>query len=354
MKFVLNVFAKDILFNLAVLVLLALGLFELRSVAPHFFPLYYLYYFFGIVIFLIFSATDFRVFKAYYWYFYILSLILLLLVLAAGQTTRGTIRWVSVGGLTIQPSELARPFLILFCAVYINLFQMNFKRVLKLAFLLFIPVYLILIQPSLSVAILVVVGVLGAVLTRGIDKRFLLYIFLAVVLMIPIFGLGLRSYQKDRILSFLDKKSSQGASYNSIQSMIAVGSGMIVGRNLGKGVQTQLQFLPEKHSDFIFAAIAEEMGFVGSLFLLLSSFVLLWRMSVFLDNTIDSSGKSFIAGVLLSLFVQIFVHSGMNMGMLPIAGIPFPIVSAGGSSFLATMISLGISLSAYKKINYYL
>jgi len=140
-----------------------------------------------------------------------------------------------------------------------------------------------------------------------------------------------------------------GGGYNSIQSTISVGSGKITGRGLGSGIQTQLSFLPERHTDFIFASISEEMGFVGALILITATIFLFWRMLYIMENSINPSARAFISGLFLTLFAQIFIHVGMNMGLLPITGVPYPLVSAGGSSLLATMISLGILVGTKKQ-----
>jgi rod shape determining protein RodA len=140
-----------------------------------------------------------------------------------------------------------------------------------------------------------------------------------------------------------------GAGYNSLQSTIAAGSGKIFGRGLGRGIQTQLAFLPEKQTDFIFAATAEEMGFVGAGLMLIVTFVILFRLTKIMEVASSPAARAYVSGFFLAYLVQVFVHVGMNMGMLPITGIPYPLVSAGGSSLLATMIGLGIALGAVKR-----
>jgi rod shape determining protein RodA len=157
-------------------------------------------------------------------------------------------------------------------------------------------------------------------------------------------------YQKARILTFLDPgKDPYGAGYNSIQAMITVGAGKFLGRGLGKGVQTQLSFLPERHTDFIFASIAEEMGFFGTFLLLVGLLFLFWRLSGIITDARSPSARAFVAGVFLTLFVQTFVHIGMNMGLLPITGVPLPLVSAGGSSLLGTSLAFALALTCRKE-----
>jgi rod shape determining protein RodA len=140
-----------------------------------------------------------------------------------------------------------------------------------------------------------------------------------------------------------------GAGYNSIQSVVAAGAGELTGRGLGHGIQTQLSFLPAKQTDFVFAAVAEELGFVGATFMLIATFIILFRLTKFMENSVSPSARAYLSGFFLIYVVQVFVHVGMNMGILPVTGLPFPLVSAGGSSLLATMIGLGIALGAYRK-----
>jgi len=188
-------------------------------------------------------------------------------------------------------------------------------------------------------------------LASSIKKKYIAIFLLILVFLTPVFYKVLAPYQQERVKSFLNPLSDPtGAGYNSIQSMIAVGSGKMFGEGLGRGGQTQLAFLPEKHTDFIFAAISDEMGFVGSLVLLLSLLFVLWRLSTYMETASSIIARAYIAGVFLSLFVQTIVNVGMNLGMLPITGLPLPLVSAGGSSFMGTMISLGIAMGARKKI----
>src|SRR4030042_833250 len=181
------------------------------------------------------------------------------LPLIIGQITRGAIRWIPLGPITIQTSEIVRPFLLIFFSVYATSEEIRIKKLFKLAILKLIPVSLILIQPSLGVSIITALGIIGIVLTSKMNKKLLLSILVLIPLIVPLFWFMLAPYQRDRISGFINPQiDSLGAGYNSIQSTISVGSGKIFGRGLGKGIQTQLAFLPEKHTDFIFAAIAEE------------------------------------------------------------------------------------------------
>ena len=266
-----------------------------------------------------------------------------------GQVTRGTIRWLSFGALNVQPAEIVRPFILLFFAKYLYEKDLTFKRILTTFVLLVIPLFLILIQPSLGVTVLTAAGFLGVLLASDVDKKKIGIFFLGVLLLMPVGWFVLAPYQRARIGVFLSpQKDPYGAGYNSLQSMIAVGAGKWTGRGLGQGVQTQLAFLPERHTDFIFASIAEELGFVGATLILAGVFFVLWRITKTIDNAQGAEARAFASGIFLTLFLQTLVHVGMNMAIFPITGVPLPLVSAGGSSLVATMISLGMVWSARK------
>lgn len=329
--------------------LLGLSFIILVSVSPGIFPNYIWYFVLGILAFLFFSLFDFEVLSAFSKYFYIISIVLLVTTLIIGQVTRGTVRWIPIGSLSIQPSEIVRPFLLIFFANYMASEKLTVKRLFKALALMLLPLVLILIQPSLGVTALTFIGFLGIFLASDFNKKQLLYLILVLAILIPTVFFFLAPYQKQRITTFLDpSKDPLGAGYNSIQSMISVGSGKITGKGLGRGVQTQLYFLPERHTDFIFASISEEMGFIGAGVLLTITAILFWRMLYFSEKATNPQARGYLSGLFLTLFAQVVVHVGMNMGVLPITGVPYPLVSAGGSSLLATMTSLGIVLGTKK------
>jgi rod shape determining protein RodA len=186
-------------------------------------------------------------------------------------------------------------------------------------------------------------GFVGVFLSLNYDKKILPFGVLFLVLLLPLIWVFLAPYQKLRIMTLINPAADPyGAGYNSIQSVITIGSGGIWGKGLGKGAQTQLEFLPERHTDFVFASIAEEMGFIGALFTLVVSFLLLYQIIKPVQKGGNYLERAFVSGIFLTLFAQIVIHVGMNMGLAPVTGLPLPLVSAGGSSFLATMIMLGI------------
>lgn len=343
-------FKKDPVFLFVIFFLILFSIFILFSVSPTIFPTYFIYIILGLLAFWFFSQTDYSILAIFSTHFYAISIFLLVVTLIIGQVTRGTIRWIPIGGLTFQPSEIVRPFLLIFFANYLTQKELTLRRLLKAFILLGIPFLLILIQPSLGVAILTFFGFLGVLLASGVNKRFIVLSFVIAALLTPIGWQFLADYQKERVSAFVQPgQDPLGTGYNSIQSMIAAGSGKLFGRGLGKGVQTQLAFLPEKQTDFIFAAIAEEMGFFGAGLVLCALFILFLLMLRIMDKASSFGARAFTAGFYVTLLIQTFIHIGMNLGLLPITGIPLPLVSAGGSSFLATMIGLGMVLATGRR-----
>lgn len=341
---------KEPLLIIAAGLLLLLGVVILNSVAPHIFPQYYLYIAGAVLVFFLFSQIHFDIFRAFSWHLYVASILFLLLPLILGQITRGTVRWIEIGSLTLQPAELTRPFLFIFAAQYLAGEKLKVKRFIKALGLLLLPVMLIFLQPSLGVSILTALGFVGIFLSLPFNKRLLLLVIILAFALLPFSWFFLAPYQKARIQAVINPQADpQGIGYNSIQALITVGSGGLVGRGLGEGVQTQLMFLPERQTDFIFASISEEMGFVGSGFVIFLYFILLYRIITTISNAENIVERSFASGVFLSLFAQIFVHLAMNVGLLPITGLPLPFISMGGSSLLGTSMSLGLLVSLKKK-----
>lgn len=350
MKVVSELLRKDNVLFIGILFLVLLSVSILRSISPEIFPQYYLFLLLGILVFIVFLQIDFELYTAFSKALYIGSILFLLLPLLIGQVTRGAIRWIPLGPITIQPSEIVRPFLLIFFAKYLIDNEINISNLLKFLFLVSIPVFLILIQPSLGVAILTLVGVAGVIAASSINKKHFLILGGIVLVLVPLFWRVIAPYQRQRLTSFVSPESDPlGAGYNSIQSMIAVGSGKIFGRGLGEGVQTQLAFLPEKHTDFIFAATSEELGFVGAILLLSGLLLLFIRLINIIENAINPVARAFVTGFFFTLFAETLIHIGMNVGILPITGVPLPLVSAGGSSFLATLIGLGIAVQSRKR-----
>lgn len=335
----------------SILTLLITSTVVLRSLAPFLYPNYFLYIALAIIFLYFFLRIDFEIFSIFSPHLYIASIVLLVLTLLIGQITRGSVRWIPIGQFSFQPSEIVRPFLILYFSHFIFSFKLDVKRLVKAAILFILPISIILAQPSLGVAILTAMGFFGVLMASTLNKKHLLALVLLVLLSIPFAWFALQPYQKQRVTSFLDpSKDPQGAGYSSIQAMISVGSGGSFGRGLGEGAQTQLAFLPEKHTDFIFAAIAEELGFAGSLLVLFALLVIYLRTLRILDNSLNPVARGYVSGIFLILLAETFIHLGMNMGLLPITGVPLPFVSAGGSSLVGSAMSIALVIKARKPL----
>ena len=339
------------MFNIAIFSSLLLSVITLGSVSPDLFPSYFIYIIIGLILYWFFSKLGFDVIRYFSTHIYVISIILLLTTLIIGQVTRGTVRWIPIGSFTFQPAEFIRPFLIVFFAQYLTrIGELKFKRLLTALLLLVLPVSLILIQPSLGVSILTIVGFVGVLFSSDFNKKYILVGLAIISALMPIFWFVLQPYQKSRVETFLNPQNDPlGAGYNSIQSVISVGSGRLFGKGLGKGVQTQLAFLPEKQTDFIFASISEELGFVGASILLILTFIIFISLIKFMENAVSVEARAFLSGFFLMYFVQVFVHIGMNMGIMPVTGLPYPLISSGGSSLIATLIGLGIARGSVKR-----
>lgn len=299
----------------------------------------------GIAAFFIFKMIDFRLWEKLKWELFGGSLAFLLTPFLFGTITRGAFRWLRVGPFTLQPSELVKPFLLIFFASFFaNFPPENFKRIFWGFLLLLPPLFLIFFQPDLGSSLVIAAGWLGILIAAGIPISFIFFGGGAAMIFLPIFWrFLLHDYQRQRVLSFLNPSSDPlGRGYNLIQSTVAVGAGQFFGRGLGRGTQSHLHFLPERHTDFIFASFAEDFGFLGVCILLLAFFVLFWRILRIAQRAKNSFSFLFCLGGFCLIFFQTFINIGMNIGLLPITGIPLPLVSYGGSSFLATMIILGI------------
>ncbi len=334
----------DWLIFLSIIFIFSLGLTILYSVAPHLVFHQLIYFALGLALFFLVANIDYRLFRNFVWFFYFLAIISLLLTFLLGRVTRGALRWISLGPFTFQPSEFVKPLFILsFSGLVAWKGSRNLKNLLLLL-ALFLPLALLIFyQPALGSTLTVFIVWLAIIFVGGMRAAHFFLMLLSSCSLLPIIWRSLADYQKERILAFLNPKGDPlGSGYHLIQSKIAAGSGRIFGKGLGQGTQSHLQFLPEFQSDFIFAALAEELGLVGSLLLVGCFFFLLWRILKVAKNSQDQFALLISVGVFAMLFFQIFVNIGMNIGLVPIAGITLPLVSSGGSSLVATLISLGL------------
>jgi len=324
------------------LVLTVIGLFVLNSISKSLFPTYYFYVLVGLALYLVISRVDFEIFGLFSRHFYVLGLVGLVIPLVFGRITHGAIRWIQIGNVSIQPSELVRPFLYLFMAHFLSR-TVSAKRTIYSFLFVGLYVLLILVQPSLTVALLTTTGFLGCLLALKINFKLLGFILLAFAFLAFTFLALSKPYQKERLTSFLNYYNDPlGSGYNSIQAVISVGSGGLLGKGFGKGTQTQLAFLPEKHNDFIVASIGEEFGVLGILVILLLFIAILYQILEAHDRSTDQAYRAYCLAVFVVLSVQLTINVLMNLGLFPVAGVNFPLVSYGGSSYIATMMMLGL------------
>ncbi len=306
----------------------------------------------GLVLFFTFSLIDYKIYKHYYLVLYGLAVALLGAVLLLGQTIRGTRGWFVLGTFNFEPVELVKIFLVIFLAKY---FSDHARELNRLRYLLLggaataLLVLFVLLEPDLGWALILFILWFGLVLIIGTKRSYLLLILgLIILVIISSWFLILKPYQKNRLSTFVNPLADPlGRGYNMTQAIIAVGSGEILGRGLGFGSQSQLRFLPESQTDFIFAVIAEELGLVGVIFVLSFFLILLYRIWQRTQEIQDDFGLFLALGILILLSSEIFVNIGMNIGLAPITGITLPLVSYGGSSLVTNLIMLGILESIF-------
>ena len=309
--------------------------------------------FFTMMIFFSFLNIKFWHYFAYVLYF----IILLSLVWASlyGIKASGSQRWINLYFVNLQPSELMKISIILCLAKYYHRIQLNqvntFQTIFIALIILCLPILLVITQPDLGTSILIALSGLAVIWLAGMNIKYFIYSFITLLISLPFAISLLQPYQKLRILTFLNPdRDPLGAGYQIIQSKIAVGSGGLYGKGFLKGTQSYLEFLPEKHTDFIFTLFAEEYGFLGSLVLLLIYIIIIYRILKIGAVSRSYFAKLFCYGYGSAIFFYVTVNMSMVLGLLPIVGSPLPIMSYGGSSMLATMVGFAIVLSS--KINH--
>jgi len=356
----------DWLILAGVVLLVAFGLLEIYSVAlgqesldllnfqkQMFFAII------GLVLLFIFAFIDSHFLKSFNRHFYILAVIILVAVLIFGQTIRGTKGWFSIFGFGLQPVEFVKIILIVFLANFFSNLATKIKTTrhfLYSAASVLLLIALVLLQPDFGSAL-----ILGGIwlimsLAAGFNRKYFIIVGLLVaILFTSSWFLFFKDYQKERIKTFLNPTAnSLESGYNISQAIIAIGSGGLVGKGVGFGSQSQLKFLPEAQNDFIFAVIAEELGFLGVILVLFFYFIVFFRCFRALGKINNDFGIYFIIGVGGLIFIQMFINIGMNLGIMPIVGLPLPFVSYGGSSLLSLMILVGMieNIIIKSKISY--
>jgi len=302
----------------------------------------------GLLALLFFMAFDYRHLKNIVWPLYWTTVSLLITVLILGTNICGATRWINLGLFYFQPTELAKLSILIVTAYFLSNLSQNlrWKELGKLIFLVAIPVFFIMIQPDLGSGMNILLLVGGMVLYKGLDSRVFWTVFISSLFILPQSWFFLKDYQKKRILTFLNPESDPlGAGYNLLQSKIAIGSGGLWGKGFLGSTQSQLRFLPEKHTDFVFAVFGEEWGFIGSL-LLISLFCLLLNQFInVIKGSKDDFGKFLVTGIFFYFFWQVVINISMVLGLIPIVGLPLPLLSYGGSSTVMSFCLLGIALN---------
>lgn len=282
---------------------------------------------------------------------YFLMLVLLSIVIIFGRTVRGHTGWLGFSSFSIQPVELAKVIIIIFLASFLSKKRTQLSivvRIIASVVLVFIPVFLILKQPDLGSTAIILASWAALLFTSGISKKNLAILFIIGAVLVSPSWFFMKNYQKARITNFFEPyRDPSGSGYNVIQSTIAVGSGRLFGTGLGHGSQSQLNFLPEKHTDFIFSVIAEELGFFGALAIFVLFGIIFWRLKETATAARDNFGYLFVVGAMAMIFFQVLVNVGMNIGVMPVAGVPLPLLSYGGTSMVVTLATLGIAQNVY-------
>lgn len=307
-------------------------------------------------LFMIVTLVDYQVFIRGAYFFYGLNILALILVIFKGKTAYGAQRWLDLGFFRYQPSETIKVCLVLVLARILSRYSsiggLSLKELFWPGVMTAIPFVLTVKQPDLGTALLLIAIAGTMILFIGVKKNIIIgALAVAAVASVPVWNYGLKDYQKKRVITFLyPERDPRGSGYNSIQSKIAVGSGGIMGRGWRKGTQSQLEFLPERHTDFIFSVLSEEHGFIGSI-LTIGLFMFLFTKGLEIARQArDRTGVLLSIGILGYIFWHVFINIGMVTSLLPIVGVPLPFLSYGGSSMLTTMSALGIISSiAFRK-----
>ncbi len=339
---------------IVVLLLVSVGLLSIYGISRErgldIFKRQIIYVALGLFLMFLFASFDYRIFRDHSIILlglYFFGLILLIGVLVAGKEIRGVYSWFRFGKLGFEPVELMKLAIILVLAKYFSLRHIEvsrFRHLIISGLYIFFPLVLLLLQPELGYILILALIWLAIVIVAGIRIRHLIILAIIGLIIISMSWFYLlKDYQKERITAFLNPQSDPfGRGYHIIQSIIAIGSGKLLGRGLGHGTQSQLNFLPEQHTDFIFATIAEEWGFFCSFFILVLFGILFYRLIKISLTSSNNFARLFSIGAATMFSIQAIINLAMNMGISPIIGIPLPFLSYGGSNLIMNFITMGI------------
>jgi rod shape determining protein RodA len=305
----------------------------------------------GLIIFFIVILFDLRIIFGYAYIIFILSILSLIIIPFFGIESNGATRWISIAGISLQPSEFVKYTLVLALAKYFHSINNDNSFVKTLIIPLIIttvPVLLVIIQPDLGTALIILLGGISLFWISGLNYKYFMVGLFSIICSLPLLWQYLKEYQKDRVLTFFNpERDPLGNGYHIMQSKIALGSGGIFGKGYMEGTQSHLNFLPEMQTDFIFTTLGEEFGFLGTLILLLI-YAGLIMVSIRLALKSRSLFSKYLSlGVCNVFFIYVFVNIGMVTGLLPVVGVPLPFISYGGSSMLAVMFGFGLLMNCY-------
>ncbi len=292
---------------------------------------------------------DYRMLKNYTKQLYIVNLVLLIVVMLFGHAQLGAQRWIQIGPLSFQPSEFSKIILIICLAAFIEKrleWLETFKDYLPVFAYVLVPFILVMRQPDLGTSLTFIAILLGMIFISGFKYKWFLRLGVTFLALMPVFWMVLKDYQKNRIRVFLNPELDPfGSGYHVIQSKIAVGSGGLFGKGWLEGTQSQLNFLPENHTDFIFAVAGEEFGFVGTILLILLYLIIIWRGIVIALNADDDFGTLLATGITSMFMFHIMINIGMTIGIMPVTGVPLPFLSYGVSSLLTNVGLIALLLN---------
>ncbi|MBR5482738.1 MAG: rod shape-determining protein RodA [Alphaproteobacteria bacterium] len=310
----------------------------------------------GVSVMVVLTFCDIKFFLRYAYYFYFATLFLLIVVEIAGHTGMGATRWINLGFMKLQPSELMKIALVLALAKYFHSTTLQnietVRGIIQPIMMASVPAILIMMQPDLGTALMLLFTTGVILFVVGVQLWKFVIVGAGALVLLPIAWHFLHDYQQKRVLTFLNpERDPLGAGYHIMQSKIALGSGGVFGKGFLHGTQSHLNFLPEKHTDFIFTMLSEEFGIIGAILVLFINFLILMYSYSFALRTTSYFGKLVIIGLTTNYFLYIFINIAMVLGLLPVVGVPLPLISYGGTVMLSVMASFGIIMAIYVNRN---
>ena len=304
----------------------------------------------GFAVMIVLAFIDVRIFMRYAYLFYFVSLVLLIIVEVEGHIGMGAQRWINLGFMKLQPSELMKIALVLALARYFHSSSLQSiettKGLITPALMVLFPAFLVMTQPDLGTALMLIFSAGAIFFAVGVQMWKFGVLLLGALILMPIAWNFLHEYQQNRVLTFLDpERDPLGAGYHIIQSKIALGSGGVFGKGFLKGTQSHLNFLPEKHTDFIFTMLSEEFGMIGAIFVVIINVLIIAYCFAFALRSTSYFGKLAAIGLATNFFLYVMINISMVLGLIPVVGIPLPLISYGGTVILSVMAGFGIILS---------